>query len=209
MWKEMMLYSAENLKLRGSSSKITKVFLFGSLLAILLLSGQQATAEDINSTDQAKLVQDSKAALATLYKEVAPSNIVAEKAHAILVFPSIKKAGLLIGGQFGNGVLFKGGKTQGYYNNSGASYGLQAGYQSFGYAMFLMNEPALEALNNAEGFEVGVGPSVVVIDDDTGAYAKNMTSTTLQDDVYAFIFNQEGLMAGLGIQGNKITKLED
>ena len=64
---------------------------------------------------------------------------------------------------------------------------------------------ALDALDTAEGFEVGVGPSIVVMDEGMG---KSTTTTTLQDDVYAFIFSQKGLMAGLGIQGNKITKLD-
>ena len=125
-------------------------------------------------------------------------------AVAVLVFPKITKAGLVVGGQFGEGVLLKGGKAAGYYNTAGASYGLQAGAQQFGYAMFFMNEKALEALTATDGFEVGVGPSVVVVDDGMG---KSMTSVTATDNVYAFIFSQKGLMAGIGLQGNKITRL--
>ena len=83
-----------------------------------------------------------------------------------------------------------------------ASYGLQVGVQKFGYALFLMNDKALTYLDKSDGWEIGVGPSIVV---DQGK-AKTMTSTTLRDDVYAFIFSQKGLMAGLGIQGSKITK---
>ena len=71
--------------------------------------------------------------------------------------------------------------------------------------MFLMNEKALQALDSANGFEVGVGPSVVVMDE---GKAKSTTTTTMKDDIYAFIFGQKGLMAGLGIQGNKITKID-
>ena len=84
-----------------------------------------------------------------------------------------------------------------------ASYGLQVGVQKFGYALFLMNDKALAYLDKSAGWEIGVGPSVVVVDQ---GKAKTMTSTTLWDDVYAFIFSQKGLMAGLGIQGSKITK---
>jgi lipid-binding SYLF domain-containing protein len=101
-------------------------------------------------------------------------------------------------------VLWQGGKPVAYYNTSGASYGLQAGAQQYGYAMFFMKKSALDALNSADGFEVGVGPSIVVVDEGMG---KSMTTKTMNDDVYAFIFSQKGLMAGLGIQGNKITKL--
>jgi len=127
-------------------------------------------------------------------------------ATAVLVFPKITKAGLGIGGQYGDGVLFKGGQAAGFYNTSGASYGLQAGAQQFGYAMFLMNDKAVGALGAHEGFEVGLGPSVVVIDEGMG---KTLTTTTARDDIYAFIFGQKGLMAGVGIQGNKITRLND
>ena len=93
----------------------------------------------------------------------------------------------------------------GYYNTAGASYGLQAGAQKFGYAMLFMNDEALAYLDKSDGFEVGAGPSVVVMDD---GMAKQSSTTTLSEDVYAFIFGQSGLMAGLGLQGNKITKLD-
>ncbi len=81
---------------------------------------------------------------------------------------------------------------------------MQAGGQQYGYAMFFMNAKALEQLDNANGFEVGVGPSVVLIDE---GKAKTTTTSTMKDDIYAFVFGQKGLMAGLGIQGNKITKI--
>jgi len=120
------------------------------------------------------------------------------------VFPSITKAGLGIGGQYGDGALIKGGMVVGYYNTSGVSSGLQAGAQQYGYAMFFMNEAALKALDSTAGFEVGVGPSIVVMDE---GKAKSTTTTTMKDDIYACIFSQKGLMAGRGLQGNKITKI--
>ena len=123
----------------------------------------------------------------------------------MLVFPSVTKAGLGIGGQYGEGALLKGGKAIAYYKTTGASFGLQAGGQQYGYAMFFMNANALAQLDKAEGFEVGVGPSVVMVDE---GMAKTTTTTTLKDDIYAFVFGQKGLMAGLGIQGNKITKIQ-
>jgi lipid-binding SYLF domain-containing protein len=110
----------------------------------------------------------------------------------------------MVGGQYGDGVLLSQGKPIAYYNNSGVSYGLQVGAQEYGYTMFFMKQSAIAALDSTEGFEVGVGPSIVVVDE---GFAKSSTSINLQDDIYAFIFNQKGLMAGLGIQGNKITKL--
>ena len=152
----------------------------------------------------AEISRDSNKALQDLYAEVPAAKTIGAKAQAILVFPTITKAGLGIGGQYGDGALIKGGKVVGYYNTSGLSTGLQAGAQQFGYAMFFMNEGALKSLESAAGFEVGVGPSVVVLDE---GKAKTTTTTTMKDDIYAFIFSQKGLMAGLGLQGNKITKI--
>jgi lipid-binding SYLF domain-containing protein len=156
--------------------------------------------------ERSTLERDARAALQRLSASVPAAKSLSGSAAAVLVFPKITKAGLGIGGQYGDGVLFKGGKVAGYYNTSGASYGLQAGAQQFGYAMFLMNDKAVAALGANEGFEVGVGPSVVVMDE---GKAKTLTTTTAKDDIYAFIFGQKGLMAGLGIQGNKITRLKD
>ena len=123
----------------------------------------------------------------------------------MLVFPSITKAGLVVGGQYGEGVLPRGGKNAGSYSTSGVSSGLQAGGQQYGYAMFFMNERALKQLDKTSGFEVGVGPSIVVADE---GFGKSTSSITYDKDIYAFIFSQKGLMAGLGLQGNKITRLD-
>ncbi len=153
---------------------------------------------------KAELDRSSIRVVNKLLATVPAAKALNEKAVAVLVFPSITKAGLIIGGQYGEGVLLRRGKPVAYYNTAGASYGLQAGAQTYGYAMFFMHEKALSALNDTDGFEVGVGPSVVVVDSGMG---KATTTITAQNDIYAFIFNQKGLMAGLGIQGNKITRL--
>ena len=179
---------------------------FNSLLVALAVVMSAALSAPAFAESKATLNSTSKSSLGRLVAKVPAAKALNEQAIAVLVFPSITKAGLGVGGQYGDGVLFKGGKVAGYYNNSGASYGLQAGAQQFGYAMFLMNDKAVGALGANEGFEVGVGPSVVVVDE---GKAKTMTTTTAKDDIYAFIFGQKGLMAGLGIQGNKITRLKD
>ena len=155
-------------------------------------------------TPAAEIGRNSQNALQKLYAKVPAAKAIGKDAYAVLVFPSVTKAGLGIGGQYGEGALIKGGKVVAYYSTAGASYGLQAGAQTFGYAMFFMNEAALKQLDKTDGYEVGVGPSVVVMDE---GKAKTMTSTTMKDDIYAFIFGQQGLMAGLGVQGNKISRI--
>ena len=150
------------------------------------------------------LSRDSQSALRKLYAQVPAAKTLGEQATAVLVFPKIRKAGFVVGGQYGEGTLFKAGKPAAYFSTTGLSYGLQAGAQQFGYALFFMNDDAVSQLDKADGFEVGVGPSVVVVDQ---GMAKNVTTTTMNGDIYAFVFSQKGLMAGLGLQGNKVKRI--
>jgi lipid-binding SYLF domain-containing protein len=172
------------------------------LLATLVLG--PTTPAPATAASAQSLERDARAALKKLYAENPSARMLRDKAHAVLVFPSMLKAGFMFGGQIGEGALFRGGKVTGYYNSVAASYGFQAGAQVFGYALFFMNAGALEYLDKSEGFELGSGPSLVVLD--AGA-AKSLTSTTITQDVYAFVFGQKGLMGGLGIQGSKITRV--
>jgi len=156
-----------------------------------------ASAHQINN--------EAAQALRSLYAAHPKARDLGKRAKAILVFPKIIKAGLIIGGQGGDGVLTTGGKPIGYYNIAAASFGLQAGAQRFSYALFFMNDGALQYLQKSDGWSMGSGPSVVVVD--KGA-AASMSSTTLSQDVYAFPFGQHGLMAGLGLEGSKITRIQ-
>ncbi len=172
--------------------------------AALVCAAHTSVAQEKGKTEAAKLTSAAQAALQQLYATAPLAKELGPKAHAILVFPKVTKAGLGMGGQYGEGALLKGETAVGYYKTTGASFGLQAGGQQYAYAMLFMNAKALEQLDNANGFEVGVGPSVVLVDE---GMAKTTTTATLKDDIYAFVFGQKGLMAGLGIQGNKISKI--
>lgn len=156
--------------------------------------------------DRQALQREANASLQSLYASNSTAKLLGSKAAGILVFPRIVKAGFMFGGQIGDGVLLKNGRFAGHYNSIAGSYGLQAGVQKFGYALFFMNQGALAYLDKSEGFEIGVGPSIVVVDEGMG---KSITSTTISQDVYAFIFDQKGLMGGFGIQGSKITRIPD
>ena len=175
-------------------------WMFGLTLSAMVL----IAADPALGATAAELSTEAQSALQSLYAKVPSAKALGASAKAILVFPKVTKAGLGVGGQFGEGALLKGGKAVAFYNTAGASIGLQAGAQTYGYALFLMTDKAVQALDAASGFEVGVGPTVVVMDE---GKAKSMTTTTVKDDIYAFIFGQQGLMAGIGVQGNKITKI--
>ena len=172
--------------------------------ALLLASASGPLSGTASAATAAELNASGKAALSRLYAQSPRATRYARDAHAILVFPKIVKAGFVIGGQGGEGVLFVRGHPTAYYKISAVSYGLQAGGQSFSYALFLMNDKALNYLNRSDGWAIGSGPSVVVIDQ---GKAMSTTSTTLSEDVYAFPFGQKGLMAGIGLEGSKISRI--
>jgi len=146
----------------------------------------------------------ARAALTGLYSQNPAAKALGAKARAVLIFPDIRKGAFIVGAQYGYGALQRRGKTIGYYRTAAASYGFQAGVKQFGYALFFMTDAALKYLDASGGWAIGTGPSIVVVDQ--GA-ARSLTTTTLRADVYAFVFDQKGLMGGVGIEGSKITKI--
>jgi lipid-binding SYLF domain-containing protein len=167
------------------------------MTAVTFNDAKAASAEDLN--------KDASQAIQTLYRTNPVAQSIGKQAKAVLVFPEIVKAGLVFGGAYGEGVLREGNKPVDYYNSFSGSWGLQAGAQSYGYVVFLMNNRAVDYIHKTQGWEIGVGPTVVVVNE---GVAKNLSSTTLKDDAYAFIFDQKGLMAGVSIEGTKISRIK-
>ncbi len=178
------------------------------LMSLLIASGACSTGQAPSASAppgaDPVLDEDVRAALAALYADTPKAKELADQAKGILVFPNVVKAGFIAGAEHGTGELIENGRVTGRFATTGLSYGLQAGVQTFGYVMLFMTDAALNNLKSSPGFEVGLGPSVVVVDQ---GVAKSLTTATLQSDIYAFIFNQKGLMAGLGLKGSKITRL--
>ena len=177
----------------------------GTAMALLALPALSACSTVANSpASQADITASSSQALNKLLRDNPAAAAISQQSRAVLVFPEMVKGGLVVGGAYGEGELRKGGQTTGYYTSFTGSWGLQAGAQSYGYAVFLMNDNAIQYLEESDGWEIGVGPTVVVVN---AGVAENLSSSTLQDDAYAFIFDQRGLMAGVSIEGTKVTKV--
>jgi len=177
-------------------------------LAIILATVSLASASLLNNAraaTAADLDTDSRQALQSLYKAQPFAETISRNAKAVLVFPKIIKAGLVFGGSYGEGVLMRGSTVEAYYNSVTGSWGLQAGAQSYAYVVFLMSEKAVNYVRDTKGWEIGVGPTVVVVDQ---GVAKNLSSSSLKDDAYAFIFDQQGLMGGVSIEGTKISLIK-
>jgi lipid-binding SYLF domain-containing protein len=179
------------------SNRLALILATASIVSMSMMNqANAATAEDLD--------KDSRQALQTLYKAEPLAETLSRTAKAVLVFPNIVKAGLVFGGSYGEGEMIKGSKVVDYYNSVTGSWGLQAGAQSYGYAVFLMTDDAVRYVEKTKGWEVGVGPTVVVVD---AGVAKNLSTSSLKDDAYAFIFSQQGLMAGVSIEGTKISRI--
>ncbi len=179
------------------------------LLALCLLVGLSLGASPAAAQQRPALDRDVHAAIQLLLNTSPAAKRLASSARGALVFPNIVKAGFLVGIQYGNGALVRRKKGGGYYiasyyNITSASYGLQVGVQTFGYVMALMTDAAVEHVETGSGWELGVGPSIVIVD---AGVARSLTTETAKSDVYAFTFGQKGLMAGMGLQGSKITRL--
>ncbi len=189
----------------GGQNMITHFRILGTVFILALTAAALRPPSPALAASPEAIDQEAVAALGRLYATTPVAQTLAAKAKGILIFPSVVKAGFIVAAEYGNGVLRKQGKTVGNYNLVAGSYGLQAGVQDFEYAMLFMTDGAMAYFDKSDGFEVGVGPSVVIVDQ--GA-AKTLTTTTAQSDVYAFVFGQQGLMAGIGMQGSKITRVK-
>jgi len=170
-----------------------------TILVMSLSAPNRALADSASEIDR-KVTE----ALKMLYDTTPGAEVLGEKAKGILVFPKIVKIGFLAGTQMGDGALLKEGKSTGYYRSVAASIGLQAGLQAFDYVLMFMDDESLDYLNRSAGWELGTGPSIVVLNRGIAASA---TTTTLRKGIYAFIFGQKGVMAGIELQGSKIIKI--
>src|SRR6266487_3043734 len=176
---------------------IKNILIASILVTITLLAAGTASADDLAS--------QSRRALQQLVAQNPAAAKCKSRAVAVLVFPDVVKAGFIFGAQGGQGILLAHGQPRGRYRTVAASYGLQAGVQKYGYALFLMNQKAVDWVNNTRGWEIGTGPSVVIVDK---GMAGTFTTDTMHSGIYAFTFDQQGLMAGLGLQGSKIMRID-
>src|SRR5512145_796490 len=142
-------------------------FLKTRLLVALTVSAiafDVAMAAAVMAASASQIDRDAAQALASLYKNVPAAKALGDKSVGVLVFPSIVKGGFIIAGQYGDGALRKNGKSVAYYRSLAGSFGYQAGAQAFGYVLFFMDDASIQYLANSDGWELGTGPSLVILD---------------------------------------------
>lgn len=188
------------------------IALTGAALASSGLSLAGCTTTPLSSSGTAEasagrratIDADVEATLAKLYGTVRGSRDLVEKARGVLVFPSVISAGFWIGGQYGQGALRVGGQTSGYYSVAAASFGPQIGAQSKAIIMLFMTQEALDKFTGSQGWAAGVDATVAVLR--VGANG-NVDTSTATSPVEAFVLTNAGLMAGVSLEGTKISRL--
>lgn len=170
--------------------------LFVSFFAITPYA-EAKTAGEINAS--------VTAALNRFYKQVDGAKEFSSQAKALLVMPNVTKAGFFAGGQYGEGALRVGGKTQGYYNLVAGSFGFTFGAQKMDIIIAFMTDEALQGFRKVAGWEVGVDGNVALINVGGG---KRLDTTTLRDPIVGFVFDAKGLMVDLSLKGAKFTRVK-
>ncbi len=138
-------------------------------------------------------------------EEVHGANNFLSIAKGVLVFPKVYKAGIGIGGEYGEGALRIGGRTVAYYNTVAGSVGFQLGAEAKSIVIIFTDEKALEKFRHSEGWKVGVDGSVALVDVGIG---KSIDTNTIKDPVIGFVFGQKGLMYNLTLEGAKFNKID-
>jgi lipid-binding SYLF domain-containing protein len=175
-------------------------------ITIFFASLMLVTTPDLSRASSAQEIND--AANATLHRFVEQNPSAEElgrKAPGVLVFPSVIKAGMLLGGQYGEGVLIAHGNAAGYYNIISASLGFQLGVQSLSIIIVFMTDQSLADFQNAYGWKVGIDGSIVVVTLGAGG---SIDTHSLTSPIIAFVTDQEGLMYSLSLEGSKISRIE-
>lgn len=180
-----------------------------ALLGCTVTSPPESQASNTTpQTDQTKRTQinaDVDAALARLYQQAPSSRDLVQRSRGVLVFPSVFKAGFVVGGEYGEGALRVGGRTVDYYSATAGSIGLQAGAQEKSVYILFMTDDALNKFRNSSGWQVGADASVAVIN--VGA-SGSVSSETMQQPVIGYVLTRGGLMVDASLAGTKVSKLQ-
>lgn len=183
-----------------SRSLPRSLFLAVTVLAVMLAAAPNASAA---SAEEIDIKVD--ASLKLFREKIGGADQFLASSKGVLVFPSVFKAGIGIGGEYGEGALRIGGQTVDYYNTAAASIGFQLGAQAKTVIIVFMQQDALDNFRSSAGWEVGVDGSVALVELGAGT---SLDSTTVRDPIVGFIFGNKGLMYNLTLEGSKITKLD-
>ena len=173
------------------------LFLFSLFMTTAVKNGWAGTAREINTSVDATLDR--------FYDEVKSGKKLVQDAKGVLVFPGVFKAGIGIGGEYGEGALRIHNTTVDYYSTAAASIGFQLGAQKKSIIVIFMQEDALKKFRASSGWKAGVDASIAVVTIGAGG---EMDTAKLKEPIIGFVFGQKGLMYNLTLEGAKFTKLK-
>lgn len=180
-----------------------RVLALGRLLGLLALM-LVAAVPQVRAASAVEINADVDATLTRFYKQIGGSYELTQQAAGVLVFPSVVKAGIGIGGEYGEGALRIGGRTAAYFNIISASVGFQLGVQARSVVILFMTQQALERFRRTDGWKVGVDGSVAIV---TLGVGGAIDTNTVKRPVIGFILDQKGLMYNLTLEGSKISRI--
>lgn len=181
----------------GMAAVFVGLFSLLFIMALLIPNGAQAaTKKEINASVDV--------ALERFASDVKGADEFLNAAKGVLVMPRVKQAGFVLGAKYGNGALRIEGKTMGYYNMTAASAGLQIGAQESNIILCFMDKTALKKFRVSKGWQAGVDGTIALVTIGAGG---SIDTTKLKEPIVGFVFGQTGLMAGISLEGLKLTKI--
>ena len=172
---------------------------------VLLVALAVAPAQRGEAAPGAEIDANVRATMEDFFVKVRGSRELVNQAAAILVFPTVIKAGIGIGGEYGEGALLTRARTTDYYNIVSASIGFQLGAQQRSVILVFMTPEALAAFRRTQGWKAGVDASVAIITVGAGG---SIDTSRISSPIVGFIFDQKGLMYNLTLEGSKITRIQ-
>lgn len=180
--------------------------LIANLIVAVLAAGALIDAPSrAEAASAAEIEHDANETLHSFVRQVGGARELANKAVGILVFPSVIKAGIGFGGEYGEGLLIVDKRAAGYYNLISASFGFQLGAQERAVIIMFMTESALEAFDRRAGWKVGVDGSIAII---TVGLGGSIDTDQISEPVVGFVLDQKGLMYNLTLEGSKISRIQ-
>lgn len=184
-----------------NTATMTNPFAWLLRLALALIGLLAIGFAQANSAREIDVQAD--AALSEFRRTVKGADEYLAAARGVLVIPEVKKVGLVVGGQWGEGALRIDGKTADYYKMSAASIGFQAGVQQANYVFIFLTGEALKDFRTGKGWDAGIDTGVTLIDESIGVSVDTLKA---KSSVVAFIFGKEGLMGGYSLKGQKLSR---
>jgi lipid-binding SYLF domain-containing protein len=184
---------------KSMNSMTRRAVLAGTAASVVAATGLAADA-----SSRTKIDRDVADAIAMMETRIRGARELMNRAKGYLIMAGVTKAGLLVGGEYGEGTLFVGGAPVEYYSVAAASIGLQAGVQRSHQALFFMTEDALRDFRTADGWTASADAEIAIVDDGIGL---QLDSQTLNRPVIGFVFGREGLLAGASLEGSKYSRI--